>query len=212
MRLADEAPRHGGVALFARGNHEQMARMIADGRHEWHDDWLHFGGLATLEAYGLGMPEARDPVGAARHLKAAAPRLIAWAGTLPHAVRWRDVLFIHGGLAPGFGPEDLGVRTDEHLWIRAAFFEAPWASDAWEGYRRAGIDRVVFGHTPQREGVRTYQGGHSLAIDSNAAANDQMPRDAVRQVTLVRLGPDDRFETAPRVVVPTAHAPDLRRR
>jgi hypothetical protein len=210
-RLSREAEAAGGRALFARGNHEQMLLMLRDGRHSRHDDWLHFGGLATLDAYGMRSADGRDPERVIAHLEGTAPDLLAWLGALPQAVRWRDVLFVHGGLAPGHGPEDLGLTTEEHLWVRATFYEAPLASEAFSGYRRAGIERVVFGHTPQREGARTFHGGRSLCLDSNAVGNDSMPRDAVRQLTLVRLAGDDRFERAPRVIVPTRHAPDRRR-
>ena len=109
------------------------------------------------------------------HLESCAPGLFAWLDRLPHAVRWRDVLFVHGGLPPGRAPEDLGATTDEHLWIRSGFFDTPWDEGEFDVYRAAGIDRVVFGHTPQWAGPTLFHEGHSLDIDTNAVGNPRMP-------------------------------------
>jgi len=43
------------------GNHDEMMLSIWQGDHHLFDDWLHYGGAATLESYGLttldGVPE-----------------------------------------------------------------------------------------------------------------------------------------------------------
>jgi hypothetical protein len=141
-------------------------------------------------------------------MERCAPGLFTWMASLPQAVRWRDVLFVHGGLAPGHSPDDLGVTTDEHLWIRSGFFDTPWDSGDFDAYQDAGIDRVVFGHTPQWEGPTTYHDGHSLGIDTNAVGNPRMPDGAVQELTLLGLGDSDTFDDARLIRVPTADAPD----
>ena len=45
-------------------------------------------------------------------MERCAPGLFDWLDGLPQAVRWRDVLFVHGGLPPGHTLNDLGVTID----------------------------------------------------------------------------------------------------
>ncbi len=161
-----------------------------------------------MAAFGCESSAAADPTRMMATLETCAPGLFDWFDSLAHAVRWRDVLFVHGGLAPGHSPDDLGVTTEEHLWVRSGYFDAPWESAEFEAYRAAGIERVVFGHTPQWDGPTLHHEGRSLGIDTNAVGNPRMPEHAVQQLTLVRLGDSDTFEDAHFVVVPTADAAD----
>ncbi len=210
-RLQDDAAAAGGMAVFARGNHEHLLFQLAVGASDAFDVWLTYGGLATLEAYGLGDLDPADPRTTLRGLEERAPGILVWLGALPHAVRWRDVLFVHGGLPPWADLDDLGRDTEQHLWVRAEFFGTPWSSGAFGGFEEAGVRRVVFGHTPQRTGARSYHEGRSLAIDTNACGNPQMPPEARRMVTLLELVGDVPFESARSIVVPTENAPDRRR-
>jgi hypothetical protein len=209
--LRRDAASHGGEVILARGNHEVMPLIIADGGHEWLATWLEYGGDATLAAFdcdGTGStPDA--PV---TRLERCAPDLLPWLRSLPHAVRWRDVVFVHGGLPPDGALEDLGTRTDAHLWIRSEFFDTPWADTAFDAYRAAGVDRVVFGHTPQPAGITLFQDGHALDIDTNAVGDPRMPEGAVQAVTLLGLGGDGSFERARLVTVDTTAAPERMRR
>ena len=208
QRLQREAEDAGGVVALALGNHEVMPLMAADGAWEWLETWLEYGGTETVGAYHCG---AADPTRAQELLTAmdgCAPGLFDWLRSLPQAVRWRDVLFVHGGLAPGHGLGDLGVTTDEHLWVRSGFFDTPWDSGAFGAYQRAGIERVVFGHTPQWDGPTFHHEGHSLGIDTNAVGNPRMPEGAVQELTLLGMGDSDSFDDARLIRVPTADAPD----
>ncbi|MGD8684031.1 MAG: metallophosphoesterase [Chloroflexota bacterium] len=210
-RLQLEAAKAGSAVLLARGNHEVMPLMIRHGRHEWLETWLEYGGRATVAAYGCAEAEAHDPERAMTRLERCAPGLFDWFGSLPQAVRWRDILFVHGGLAPGHGPADLGVSTDEHLWVRSGFFDTPWEAGDFDAYRAAGIERVVFGHTPQWTGPTFYHEGRSLGIDTNAVGNPRMPRGSVQELTLLGLHGTGTFDDARFVRVPTADAPDALR-
>jgi hypothetical protein len=207
-RLETEAVAAGGAVVLARGNHEVMPLMARDGALEWLDTWLDYGGRETVRAFSCGEP---DPVRGHELLAAmdrCAPGLFAWMDSLAQAVRWRDVLFVHGGLAPAHCLEDLGVTTDEHLWVRSGFFDTPWDSDVFDAYRAAGIERVVFGHTPQWTGPTFHHEGHSLGIDTNAVGNPRMPGGAVQQLTLLGLSGSGTFEEARLIGIPTADAPD----
>lgn len=198
--------REGGVWL-TRGNHEHLLDHLHAGGDEILDHWLQFGGVEALASYGFRAP-LDDPQAILEHLRGSAPDLLPWIGDLRHAVRWRDVLFVHGGLVPFLGVDDLGRTTDRHLWIRTGFFDTPWSTGAFDAYRRAGVERVVYGHTPLRDGPRLSQGGRILGLDTNACRIPTMPPDARSQVTLVRLAGDTAFEDARFIEIPTQDAPD----
>lgn len=206
--LEREAPSHGGAVHLARGNHEIMPVMVRRGEHEWLETWLEYGGGATLAAYACDVADEMAPERLAPIIEACAPGLFEWLESLAEAVRWRDVLFVHGGLAPSHALADLGITTEEHLWVREGFFEADWSDDRFDSYRRAGIDRVVFGHTPQADGPTLYHEGRSLNIDTNAVGDPRRPDGAVQQLTLLRLRDDESLADARKIIIPTATAPD----
>jgi hypothetical protein len=207
-RLQAGAATSGGRVLLARGNHEAMPMMIREGAAEWLETWLEYGGDATLGAFGCRVDGASQASGLLDSLAVRAPWLFGWLEHLPHAVRWRDILFVHGGLPPGRTLGDLGTRTDDHLWVRSAFFDTPWETGAFDGFHRDGIERVVFGHTPQWSGPALFHGGRSLDIDTNAVGDPRMPPGAVQELTLVGLSGDGSFEAARTVAVPTRDAPE----
>jgi len=206
-RMQPEAAAAGGRAVFIRGNHEEMVLHLSRGRHQWLPVWLAYGGHATLQSYGIAPADPLEDEMALAGVEEQAPGLFAWLAGLPQALRWRDVLFVHGGLPPGAGLDELGMTTDRHLWVRGEFFETPWSTGAFDRFRASGIERVVFGHTPGPAGVRVLQGGRLLAADSNACGNPRLPADARRMVTLIELD-DPGFDRARRVVIPTDDAPD----
>lgn len=210
-RLEVEAPAAGSRAIFARGNHEHLLHQLAVGVSDDLDVWLTYGGQATLDAYRCPPPDSGDPRAAFRELDLRAPGLVAWLGGLVHGVRWRDVLFVHGGLPPWTDLDDLGRTTEQHLWVRRDFFETSWRSGAFTGFEQAGVHRVVFGHTPLGDGARLFHEGRSLSIDTNACGNPQLPPGARRMVTLVELTGEVTLDAARRVVVATDDAPDGRR-
>lgn len=210
-RLEAEAAAAGGAVILARGNHEVMPLMARD-QPEWLGTWLEFGGDATVRAFDCGEPDPGRGMELLDSMERSVPWLFAWMGSLPQAVRWRDVLFVHGGLALAHGLDDLGITTDEHLWIRSGFFETPWDSGGFDAYRSAGIDRVVFGHTPQPSGPTFYHDGHSLCIDTNAVGDPRVPDDGVQELTLLGLADSGTFGDMRLIRIPTADAPDRMRR
>lgn len=205
--LTAQAAAAGGGVWLTRGNHEHLLDHLNAGGAEILDHWLEFGGVEALASYGYTAP-LDDPRAMLSHLRAVAPGLLPWIGELTHAVRWRDVLFVHGGLVPFAVPDDFGRTTDRHLWIRSAFFDTPWSTGAFEGYRRQGVERVVYGHTPLRDGPRISQEGRLLGLDTNACRIPTMPQGSRAQVTLVQLVGDTPFDQARYVVVRTEDAPD----
>jgi serine/threonine protein phosphatase 1 len=207
-RLEVEAADAGGRAIFMRGNHEQEMVRVAAGQEGWFDLWLKFGGRTALESFGCTTDIERDQASALRVVESRAPGIFAWLADLPQAVRWRDILFVHAGLPPGAGPEDLGPSTEAHLWVRADFLDASWTSGAFRRFEEAGVHRVVFGHTPMSAGPALFHDARALCIDTDACRNPRLPRHSRSAITLVRLAGDIAFSDARFVVVPTEDAPD----
>jgi serine/threonine protein phosphatase 1 len=212
QRLEQEAPARGGVVHLARGNHEAMPLMIRGGSVEWLEVWREYGGDATLAAFGCPDPDDVEQGRLLGLLELDAPDLFAWLERLPQAVRWRDVLFVHGGLPPHGSLADLGITTDEHLWIRSGFFERPWDDRAFDAYRAEGIGRVVFGHTPQPTGPTFFHDGRSIDIDTNAVGNPDLPDGSSQALTLLGLSGHGSFASARIITVPTGDAPERMRR
>lgn len=206
--LQANARRAGGRVILARGNHEELVLKLARGEYDLLDNWLEYGGQAMLAAYGYGPADVAELPDFFARMEARSPGVIRWLGNLVEAVRWRDVLFVHGGLPPGGRLRDLGRTTDRHLWVRSEFFDTPWESGAFAGFERDGVHRVVFGHSPLPHGARLHHDGRSLNIDTNASGNPRLPADAEHIVTLVRLHGRVTLAAAPRIVVHTEHAPD----
>jgi hypothetical protein len=210
-RLEREAAAAGGAVQLARGNHEHLLLQLAAGESHDFETWLFYGGRATLLSWELAELDPGDRR-TLLELDRSTPGVLAWFGQLAHAVRWRDVLFVHGGLPQWAGLDDLGATTDTHLYVRAEFFDATWESGVFDRFLAAGIRRVVFGHTPQPGGTRLFHGGRSIALDTNACGNPHMAGDARRMVTLLELHGDVALADARQVVVPTDDAPDGTRR
>jgi serine/threonine protein phosphatase 1 len=206
-QLEREADAAGGAVMLARGNHELQLLQSAAGDSAIVEVWLRYGGWETLASWGFSGTAADVPA-LLRRLDEATPGVLAWFAGLAEAVRWRDVLFVHGGLPPGTTTDDFGTTTDEHLYVRSDFFERPWSDGAFAGFEAEGIRRVVFGHTPQPYDARLFQDGRSLAIDTNAGRNPTLPADARSMITLVELRDDVSLGDARRVVVDVADAPD----
>jgi hypothetical protein len=207
-RLEQEAPAAGGLVVPARGNHDHLLSTLAEGTNDDLATWMRYGGQATLDDFGLPVPSPADPAATLRAMDQAQPGFLAWLAQLPHAVRWRDVLFVHGGLPPWAGLDDLGTQTEQHLYVRREWFTTAWETGVFSRFEEAGILRVVFGHTPRPDGAELFQDGRSIDIDTNACGNPHMPDDARRLVTLLELRDDVPFADAHRVVVDTRDAPD----
>ena len=171
------------------------------------ETWLKYGGWPALASYGLSGTADEVPA-LLRRLDDVDPGVLAWIADLAEAVRWRDVLFVHGGLVPGGSLDDFGTTTDDHLYVRAPWFERRWDAEAFGGYEADGVGRVVFGHSPQPYGARLYHEGRSLALDTDAGRNPTLPSDAQVAITMVELRGDVSLADGRRVVVDVADAPD----
>ncbi len=167
--LRAQAAARGGMVVLLEGNHEIQLLGGLAGVPEIFRAFMAFGGAATLLSAGLGEADwaGADPLGIGARFDAAAPDIRATAWSFAPYARWRDVLLVHGGPVPG---QDLAAfeASAQRLWIRGRFFASEAAfpsSPAWSVYRRAGMERVVFGHTPV-EAPTLFHGVRALNLDT----------------------------------------------
>jgi len=108
---------------FIMGNHEEVMLDCYDGATGSLDAWLQFGGVETLESYGLG----RDDIfGAPADVSAAMRRVIPTAHirflkAFDDYVRIGDYVFAHAGIRPGVPLEEQSSR--DLRWIRRGFLD-----------------------------------------------------------------------------------------
>lgn len=153
--LSGPAPLPGATRHFLKGNHEAALLGFLEDPAA-HADWLDFGGLETLESYGVRIPSglnSRERPGAlsAAMAQRMPPGHRAFLGKLELSADYGDYLFVHAGINPYLPLER--QNPDDLMWIREPFLETP----LWSGRR------VVHGHTvsdrpvfrPNRIGIDT---------------------------------------------------------
>lgn len=112
--------------ILVTGNHEEMMLDVLK-NDVWPEDWLRYGGLATMNSYG-GSPRNVPP----EHVDFLDSGLDYWPTD--------QELFIHANLEPGVPLEQ---QLPEWLrWTHLTGGEVPHPSGK----------RIVCGHTPQRSG------------------------------------------------------------
>jgi len=180
--LRTQAGPAGGLVAILEGNHEAQVLGGLGGEPDIFRAMMTFGGGATLLSAGLRPDEwtGRTSAEIAARVDELTPDLVPTLWTFAPYARWRDVLLVHGGPVP-YQELDRFERSADRLWIRDRFFAAPDAfpdAPAWAPYRRAGIGRVVFGHTPVERPTLSHD-GRALNLDTWRG----------QQVTLARLEP-----------------------
>lgn len=165
IRAADPSAR------FLMGNHEEaMLRFLDD--LEVGLAWPRFGGVATMESYGVSMPANPDSMEEWRAVQAALREAmpeshVRFLRGLEAKVDIGDYLFVHAGIDPERALEEQRVR--DLLWIREPFL----SHTANHG------KVVVHGHTPtttphidgRRIGIDTgaYRGGPLTVLELHGA-------------------------------------------
>lgn len=147
----------GARRMFLRGNHEAMMQAYLDDPTA-HENWLDFGGLETLNSYGIlerpdKLRKMRD-----RDIRALLDTTISQShrkmlADMVDAVEGEDFFFAHAGVVPD---RPLSAQTKaDLLWSRDRFM-------AHEG----GFEKtIVHGHTPVETPV--YAMGR-VSIDTGA--------------------------------------------
>jgi Calcineurin-like phosphoesterase len=181
--LREQAAVAGSLVALLQGNHEAQVLGGLGGEPHIFEALMAFGGGATLLSVGMQPDEwaGRSPEDLAARVEALAPDLIPTLWSFAPYARWRDILMVHGGPVPN---QELGQfeRSADRLWIRREFFASPHPfprADPWTPYRRAGLGRVVYGHTPVERPALGHA-GRALNLDTWRG----------QQVTLARLDPE----------------------
>lgn len=133
------SPPHGHQRICLMGNHEEtLLRFLDDPKIL--RNWGNYGGFATLDSYGIGIPTSMSPEklhilrdAFEKNLPAAH---LAFLKGLPLTYVNGDYLFVHAGIAPHL---TLQKQEPQHLlWIRDPFLRH---TDFFEHY-------IVHGHSP----------------------------------------------------------------
>lgn len=155
-------PAPAGFKRFSlAGNHEvMMLDFLAAPRQD--ANFLSFGGIQTLQSYGLDITTA-EPVSPARWTQLLSMHIpqehVDFIKGLPSTLRVGETLFVHAGIRPGIAVED--QSEDDLFWIREPFLSADFAGEL----------RVVHGHTPLEE---PYFAKGRIGIDTGAFATGRL--------------------------------------
>ncbi len=141
INLLLSPPPQGHQRICLLGNHEETLLRFLDNPNILRD-WRNYGGFATLDSYGVGIPASMSPEklnilrdAFQRNLPAAH---LAFIKSLPLTYVNGDYLFVHAGVPPHL---PLHEQKPEHLlWIRDKFL---YHSDFFDHY-------VVHGHSPMK--------------------------------------------------------------
>jgi serine/threonine protein phosphatase 1 len=149
-------------ACFLKGNHEQALMRFLDNPLDA-AGWLRFGGVETLESYGVRAPRPGDPADCLRARDLLLQRMpsshLRFVERLELMLVVGDYAFVHAGVQPG---TDLrGQREEDLLWIRQAFLddEGPFEKVIVHGH--SWIDDRPQLH-PHRIGIDT--GAYSTGV------------------------------------------------
>ena len=149
---------------FLMGNHEEIMLRVLDDHVEHLEGWLRYGGVQTLESYGIEREEIfRLGLDLPARMREVIPdRDVAFLRSFRDQLRIGDYLFVHAGIRPGIAPAE--QSASDLRWIRQGFLD----DNTDHGFL------VIHGHTITKEpdigsnriGVDTgcYQTGKLTAI------------------------------------------------
>ena len=155
---------------FIMGNHEEVMLNCYEGQVETYGRWLQYGGVQTLESYGL-----KDTMFSPSFDLAAAMRNVIPAGHISFLrsfkdyVRLGDYIFAHAGIRPSV-PLDEQSRRDLR-WIREGFLD----DRTDHGFR------VVHGHTIVHD-VEVHR--NRIAVDTGCYLTGQLSAVALESDTV----------------------------
>jgi serine/threonine protein phosphatase 1 len=140
---------------FLKGNHEAAMMRFLDNPLDA-AGWLRFGGVETLQSYGVRAPAADDPRACLRARDLLLQRMpsshLRFLERLELMLVVGDYAFVHAGVQPG---TDLkSQREEDLLWIRQEFLEdeGPFEKIIVHGHSWADAQPQVL---PHRIGIDT---------------------------------------------------------
>lgn len=151
VRLGADEP----GSVFLRGNHEAVVLSFLEDPLR-HADWLNWGGVETLESYGVARAAYRSPGDVRADFAGKLPPAhLRFLQGLDLSLTLGDYFFVHAGVKPGVALSEQEER--DLLWIRGEFHNAP------EDKRPDKV--VVHGHHPIKKPL---DAGWRIAVDTGA--------------------------------------------
>lgn len=140
---------------FLLGNHEaSMIDFLLE--PDAHDAWLDWGGVETLQSYGVTATTLAGPTAVAEAMAGALPEAhLHFLRDLELTHTVGDYFFAHAGILPGTPLAE--QKTDDLLWIRDRFHNA----DKTERPDKV----IVHGHHPVK---KPEDHGWRIAVDTGA--------------------------------------------
>lgn len=119
-----QGPLPGDRQTFLMGNHEEVLLDCFDGDLESCGPWLQFGGLQTLESYGLCRAEIIDrAIALPDAMREVIPEdHISFIRSFSDYAQAGDYLFVHAGIRPHVALDQQSTR--DLRWIREGFLES----------------------------------------------------------------------------------------
>ncbi|MFQ1699085.1 metallophosphoesterase [Loktanella agnita] len=161
-----------GQVICLRGNHEDMLLKFLDRPRKHGRVWLRFGGVQTLESFGITGVTAQSEPGA---LIAARDALLAalgdtrdWLSTLPYAWQSGNVAVVHAGANPH---QPLETQSQPALaWGHPDFRHVARSDGLWliHGHTIVAAPHIVDGRVAIDTGA--YATGQLTAVHVTAGA------------------------------------------
>jgi len=155
LNFVYDLQRQSDKVITLMGNHEEAMLKVLEGEPNVLRNWLNFGGLQTLRAFGVAPPDADEPPREflSRLQSVISRPLLRWLRDLPLFAQSGDYFFCHAGIRPGV-PLRKQSREDL-LWIRDDFLDDLRSHEAV----------IVHGHSIEPE---TEIRPNRIGIDSGA--------------------------------------------
>lgn len=138
------------------GNHESTMLASAAGDAQAQEQWLTYGGDASLKSFGISLPaQGEDPAEfGGRIARAVGEANLEWIDKLPLSTRSGDYFFCHAGVRPYIPLER--QDPDDLLFIRSEFLDSEVDHGAV----------IVHGHSIVAQGAEFRQ--NRINVDSGA--------------------------------------------
>jgi serine/threonine protein phosphatase 1 len=157
-------PLPGDQKTFLLGNHEEILLDCFDGNIDTCGPWLQFGGIQTLESYGLSRAEIFDRTGALSDaMREVIPAdHISFIRSFTDYLQVGDYLFVHAGIRPDVALDQ--QSTQDLRWIRSEFLDSPVDHGLLVVHGHSIVPEIEVRHNRISVDTGCYRTGHLSAL------------------------------------------------